>query len=113
MPQPWVIWRPFVSWIFRASAGESGEPPETATRRKVRSTPFAWACSPSWLQIVGTAASMVGRVCSIMAARCGAWRNLPVITKRDPATHAAWIQPQALAWNIGTTGSAVSASVKP
>ena len=62
------------------------------------------------IQIVGTPAASVTFSLSISSAiACGCIFG-PGIARFAPAITAAWQRPQALAWNIGTTGMIVSRS---
>jgi hypothetical protein len=63
--------------------------------------------------MVGTAPARVGRSSAIIRARGSACRKRPGRTKSVPAIQPAYGSPQALAWNIGTTGSTLSCSVSP
>ena len=63
--------------------------------------------------MVGTPAAMVTFSSSMRAASEGAERSGPGITRLAPAATAAWASPQALAWNIGTTGRIRSGSATP
>ncbi len=62
--------------------------------------------------MVGTAAPMVGRTASIISASGPGWRKRSGISSEVPAMKAACGRPQALTWNIGTTGSAMSRPVR-
>lgn len=68
--------------------------------------------SSSPLQIVGTAALTVGRTAAIISAIGRGWRKRSGISRLAPDMNAACGMPQALTWNIGTTGRAVSRGVK-
>ena len=63
--------------------------------------------------MVGTAAACVGRSESIMSASGPGWRKRSGISMFTPVMKVACGRPQALTWNIGTTGSVVSRSVRP
>ena len=89
----------------RAAAHDLAHADEVGRRRRAASTPC---------QIVGTPAAIVtllggDQVGDRAAASC-ADRGRP---ERAPAMRAAYGMPQALAWNIGTTGITVSRSRMP
>ena len=65
------------------------------------------------IQMVGTPAATVTCSSTIRSAIAPGDRSGPGITRSAPAATAAWASPQALAWNIGTTGSTRSASRTP
>ena len=50
---------------------------------------------------------------SMRAAIAFGERSGPGITSDAPHATAAWARPQALAWNIGTTGRMTSLSLAP
>jgi hypothetical protein len=60
----------------------------------------------------GTAAAWVGRTVSIIAASGPGWRWRSGSSRLAPDISAACGSPQALTWNIGTTGRVVSAAVR-
>ena len=93
----------------RIIAGGQAEPPMTVRFRVERRRPFCfmWLMTPS--QMVGTPALKVTRsdsnsACSDLPSRCG-----PGKTSLAPTSGALYGRPQALTWNIGTTGRMVSA----
>ena len=65
------------------------------------------------IQIVGTPAATVTRSSTMRSAIAGPDRSGPGITRSAPAPTPAWASPQALAWNIGTTGRIRSDSPMP
>ena len=65
------------------------------------------------IQIVGTPAATVTFSLSISSASAAGVRSGPGITRLAPTATPAWARPQALAWNIGTTGMIVSGSQAP
>ena len=65
------------------------------------------------IQMVGTPAATVTRSSSMSLARATGDRSAPGITRVAPVATPAWARPQALAWNIGTTGSTTSRSQTP
>jgi hypothetical protein len=65
------------------------------------------------IQIVGTPAASVTFSPSISSAIAFGCRFGPGMTSDAPAITAAWQRPQALAWNIGTTGITTSRSHTP
>ena len=89
----------------------TAEPPHGIARRAETSLPSNSGKTP--IQIVGTPAATVTFSVSIMSAREGALRSAPGITIVDPVATAACANPQALAWNIGTTGRTTSRSQTP
>jgi hypothetical protein len=80
-------------------------PPQSTARRLERSG----FCSSAWrrtsIQIVGTAPLTVTRSDSINFTSGSAWRKRPGMIRSAPAIAHAYGRPQALTWNIGTTGS--------
>ena len=64
-------------------------------------------------QIVGTAPATVGRWVSMRSTIDLASMRRSGSTRSAPAISAAYGRPQALAWNIGTIGSALSEKLKP
>ena len=64
-------------------------------------------------QMVGTAPATVGRWVSIMWTRVLASMCRSGSRMSAPAISAAYGRPQALAWNIGTIGKALSEKLKP
>ena len=75
------------------------------------SRPSSSASTP--IQIVGTPAASVTRSDSISSAIAGGVMCGPGNTSSAPAITAACARPQALAWNIGTTGRTTSRSQTP
>ena len=65
------------------------------------------------IQMVGTPAASVTRSDSMRSASAGALRSGPGITRVAPVATPAWASPQALAWNMGTTGRITSRSLTP
>ena len=78
-------------------------------RRLETSRPSSSGSTP--IQMVGTPAARVTRSDSMSAARPFGDRSGPGMIRSAPQATAAWARPQALAWNIGTTGSTRSFSV--
>ena len=75
------------------------------------SRPFSSGSTP--IQMVGTPAATVTRSSSMRAAMAGGERSGPGRTSVEPAATPAWARPQALAWNMGTTGRITSDSRAP
>ena len=65
------------------------------------------------IQMVGTPAATVTRSLSISSASALGLRSGPGMTRSAPQATAAWARPQALAWNMGTTGRIRSDSRAP
>ena len=65
------------------------------------------------IQIVGTPAASVTCSSTIRSASAVADQVRPGTPGSAPEATAAWARPQALAWNIGTTGMIVSRSLRP
>ena len=94
-------------------ASGTAEPPIT-TRLSVESlAPVSrrWVSRPS--QTVGTAAEKVTPSVSSSSCTEGPSSFWPGITSLQPAAAQENVRPQALAWNIGTTGSTVSRADSP
>ena len=111
MPQACRIGRPSFSLYASDSAFGTAEPPHRTTRSADRSRPSSSGSMP--IQMVGTPPVMVTRSSSSIATILpgpSAGRAAPARRRRRPATCA---KPQALAWNIGTTGRIRSRSVSP
>ncbi len=64
-------------------------------------------------QIVGTAPATVGRWVSMRSTSDLASMKRSGSTMSAPAISAAYGRPQALAWNIGTIGNALSEKLSP
>src|SRR5215204_7523257 len=93
------------------SAGGQAEPPTTTSFIEDVVVLLASRYASKSVQIVGTAAANVGRSASIIAASGAACRNRSGISSEAPDMNAAYGMPQAIAWNIGTTTSALVASL--
>ena len=65
------------------------------------------------IQMVGTPAATVTFSVSMRVAMAPGDRSGPGITRLAPQATPAWARPQALAWNMGTTGRIVSRSLAP
>ena len=89
----------------------TAEPPHTMARSDETSRPLSSGRTP--IQMVGTPAASVTFWLSISPATAGPVRSGPGNTMLEPAMAAAWHSPQALAWNMGTTGRITSASDTP
>ena len=113
MPQAWITSMPNSSSSVRIIAGGQAEPPITVRLRVLKLSLFclAWLISPS--QTVGTPALKVtfspsSSSCRDLPSRCG-----PGNTSLAPTIGAAYGTPQALTWNIGTTGRITSLPPTP
>ena len=106
-----MIGLPIVSRNPSDSERGTADPPAMTRSSELRSRPARSGSTP--IQIVGTPAASVTFSCSIRSASAGGERSGPGITNDDPAKMPAWHSPQALAWNIGTTGRITSASQTP
>ena len=62
---------------------------------------------------VGTAAARVARSAAMKAASGAAWANRFGSSRSAPTSQAAYGMPQALPWNMGTTGSTRSYWLSP
>ena len=80
-------------------------------RRLDVSRPSSSGSTP--IQMVGTPAASVTCSDSMSEARPLGDRSGPGMIRSAPQATAAWARPQALAWNMGTTGSTRSSSVGP
>src|SRR5215211_5016605 len=106
-----MSWTPKRSSNPRISDSGTAEPPAFSSRRLERSG--GGSSSRMLVQIVGTPALQVTPSAAIKAARpCGV-RSGPGRTWRAPTIVATYGMPHAIAWNIGTTGIAESASRIP
>jgi len=65
------------------------------------------------IQMVGTPAARVTSSDSIISASLTGTMFGPGMTSLAPDATPAWASPQALAWNIGTTGRTTSLSQTP
>src|ERR1700730_16154285 len=83
----------------------TAEPPAITRRRLERSV----GCESTWrrtsFQIVGTPAAKLARSCSMKRERGSACRKRPGISRSAPSIQAAYGDPQALTWDMGTTMS--------
>ena len=90
----------------------TAEPPAMTRRRLERSV----GCESTWrrtsFQIVGTPAAKLARSCSMKRERGSACRKRPGISRSAPSIQAEYGNPQALTWNMGTTMSMRSLSVR-
>ena len=86
----------------------TAEPPQTMARSW-------WGCPASSgrvpIQMVGTPAVRVTPSVRIRLLMAWGERSAPGNTRSDPASTPAWHSPQALAWNMGTTGRTTSVSL--
>ena len=89
----------------------TAEPPHRIARSEDRSRPSSSGSRP--IQIVGTPAVIVTRSSSSIAAIAAGVICGPGSISSAPANSGACPQPQAFAWNIGTTGSSRSRSITP
>ncbi len=89
------------------------EPPMVTVFRLEMSRGVAASSSSSPCQMTGTAAAWVGRSAAIISAIGPGWRKRSGMSMLTPVMKTACGSPQALTWNIGTTGSVVSAVVSP
>ena len=110
----------------RADSGHSPGLQERCPPGRPRTAPWApQTCRPRWpatdvpgppagdghfIQMVGTPPASVTPSSTISLVTAGGERSDPGNTRSDPAATAAWHIPQALAWNMGTTGRITSAS---
>ncbi len=108
MPQACRIGSPSCSRYASDSALGTAEPPHGIDRKALVSRPCS--SGSTCIQIVGTPAPTVTRSSTMRSASALPERSGPGITSDAPAATAAWASPQALAWNIGTTGITTSAS---
>jgi hypothetical protein len=114
MPQAWITCTSNSSSSVRIIAGGQAEPPITVRRRveSFSSLAFMWLITPS--QTVGTPAlkvtpSVLEQLVQRLAVQ-EAGRGTPA--SRRPCG-ALYGRPQALTWNIGTTGRITSAEEQP
>ncbi len=116
IPQPCTTWMPIAPNASSSSSGQA-EPPTIIRRSAGSRAPVFSRCASSPSQTVGTPAVKLTRSSAMKAARLGPSRCRPGITSAAPLIGAAYGRPQALTWNIGTTGStrstARSASTSP
>ena len=87
---------------------ETAEPPHRMSRSEDVSRSTSSSSAP--IQIVGTPAASVTFSASISSAIAGGVICGPGNASALPAITAACARPQALAWNIGTTGITTSRS---
>ena len=102
MPQPWVTGMPILARKPSDSARGTAEPPHTRARRLERSWPSMASSRP--IQMVGTPAATVTFSPSSSRSRPAAERSGPGMIRSAPVATHTWGRPQALTWNIGTTG---------
>ena len=111
MPQPCTSGIPNRSAKPRISDSGTAAPPAFSSRRLLRSGGGSSSSIP--FQIVGTPAVHVTRSCAMRFASPPGERSGPGSTCRAPTIVATYGIPHAIAWNIGTTGIAESASRIP
>ena len=91
----------------------TAEPPMTTRLRVVSWLLVARRCCSSICQTVGTAAEKVTPSVSSSSCTEAPSSFWPGMTSLAPTAGAEKARPQALAWNIGTTGSTVSVARMP
>ena len=89
----------------------TAEPPHGMARSDEVSRPFSSGSTP--MKMVGTPAGTVTRSSTMRSASALGERSGPGMISVAPVATPAWARPQALAWNIGTTGSTRSDSRMP
>src|SRR5919106_3309891 len=92
--------------------GGTADPPQPTFRTVVSFLPVALRCASSAIHTVGTPSRHVTFSFSISSVRLGASRLGPGNTIFAPTQAAEYGTPQALTWNIGTTGRIVSRDEK-
>ena len=108
-----MIRTPWRSSKSRISRSGTAAPPQIIRRMLERSGFVSSATRRTSSQIVGTPPASVTFSDSISFASGSPWRKRPGITRSAPTRHAAYGNPHALTWNIGTTGSTRSDDVMP
>ena len=94
-------------------ASGTAEPPITTRFRVLSLPPVARRCCRRPSHTVGTAAEKVTPSVSSSSCTDGPSSFWPGITSLAPAAAQENVRPQALAWNIGTTGRTVSRAEMP
>src|SRR3954468_7641911 len=89
-------------------AGGQADPPMMVRRIVWNFRLFASTCASRPCHTVGTPADTVTPSASNSSYRLLPSRNGPGNTSLAPTMHAAYGRPQALTWNMGTTGRMVS-----
>ena len=89
-------------------AGGQAEPPITVRLRVLNFRPWLRACVSSICHTVGTPAAKVTPSASISSYTDLPSSAGPGNTTLQPVIAAAYGRPQALTWNMGTTGSTLS-----
>ena len=113
MPQAWRTSTPKLSQNLRIRLSGQADPPMT-TRFSVEGfSPVFSRCCSSICQTVGTAAEKVTPSVSRSSKIDSPSIFAPGMTSLAPTAGALKATPQALAWNIGTTGSTTSAAPRP
>src|SRR3989344_840066 len=112
MPQAWMTSTPYSFSKARIIAGGQAAPPITVLLKVLNFRPLAltWLSRPS--QMVGTPADIVTFSSSKRLYSDAPSRWWPGITSLQPTIAAAYGRPQALTWNMGTTGSTVSVALR-
>src|SRR5439155_9638949 len=114
IPQPWSISTPTTRLNRSISEAGTDDPHAVIRRIEERSRGFCSSQFSRPIHTVGTPAVTVTCSPSISSAsEPGSALNCPANTSFEPAIAAAYGVPHALAWNIGTTGSTASRSVRP
>ena len=113
MPQAWSTRTPYSRPNASISIAGQAEPPQISRRRVSSRPPVARRCCSRPSHTVGTPAETVTLSALLSACRLGpsSWR--PGMTSAAPTIGAAYGVPQALTWNIGTTGITRSMARRP
>src|SRR5258706_10354395 len=88
-------------------------PPTINARRLDKSLAFDFSSWYNPFQIVGTPAATVTFIFSMVSASEAGVRCIDGITISAPTMVHAYGNPQAWAWNWGTTGSTTSEATRP
>ena len=113
MPQACSTVTPYSRSNASISIGGQVEPPMVRRLTVCSRSPVARRCCNRPSHTVGTPAETVTRSAFISEATLAPSRCRPGITSDAPAASAEYGRPQALTWNIGTTGSTRSWKRRP
>ena len=112
MPQAWMTCTPWSAWKLRIMAGGQAAPPMTVRRIVENFSSCAWTCASSPCHTVGTPADSVTPSDSISSCSDLPSSPGPGNTSLAPTMQATYGRPQALTWNIGTTGRMASCALQ-
>lgn len=112
MPQAWITSTPSALSV-RIMAGGHAEPPITVRRNDENFRPLPCTCCSRPSHTVGTPAEKLTCSCSNSSYSEAPSSFGPGNTSLAPTSGTEYGRPQALTWNIGTTGRITSCAEQP